>query len=153
RQKNDENISLPSPGPELGSSPPPFQPLAKRVRQRTMNARYSFEPGDSQNRVLVLGLLLSISLPSASGTRAETGVPAWVQRYSHLAGSSDYANTLVTDNAGNVVVAGSTYGGGITGSEMLVIKYSGAGVPLWTNRCNGNSAAAAVAVDSNGNVF
>jgi len=43
---------------------------------------------------------------------------------------------VVTDNAGNVIVAGHT-DDGITGGDMLVIKYSGAGVLLWTNRYNG----------------
>jgi len=56
---------------------------------------------------------------------------AWVQRYGSVAGSEDYANKVVTDAAGNVIVAGTTEdnqaGGGL---DMLVIKYSGAGVPL-----------------------
>ena len=64
----------------------------------------------------------------------------------------------MTDAAGNVIVAGTTTdnqtGGG---SDMLVIKYSGAGVPLWTNRYNERGILApglgAVAVDASGNVF
>jgi hypothetical protein len=57
---------------------------------------------------------------------------AWVQRYGSEAGSEDIAYKVVTDAAGNVIVAGST--DHQTGSaDMLVIKYSGAGVPLWTN--------------------
>ena len=56
---------------------------------------------------------------------------AWVQRYGYETGSADYAYKVVTDAAGNVVVAGTTTdnqtGGGL---DMLVIKYSGAGVPL-----------------------
>lgn len=49
-----------------------------------------------------------------------------------------------------VIVAGNT-SGGIAGSESVVIKYSGAGVPLWTNR--GNSGAIDLTVDGNGSVF
>src|SRR5439155_681268 len=41
--------------------------------------------------------------------------------------------------------------------DYATIKYSGAGMPLWTNRYNGpaneDDYAAAVAVDGNGNVF
>ena len=70
---------------------------------------------------------------------------AWAQRYGSSTAFEDYASKVVTDPAGNVIVAGTT------GSEMLVIKYSGAGVSLWTNRYNGS--ASAVAVDGRGNVF
>jgi hypothetical protein len=53
------------------------------------------------------------------------------------AGTEDYANNVVTDAAGNVIVAGPTGNQTGGGSDMLIIKYSGAGVPLWTNRYNG----------------
>jgi hypothetical protein len=77
---------------------------------------------------------------------------AWVQRYGSEVGSEDRAYKVVTDAAGNVIVAGtSTHNQTGSGSDMLVIKYSGAGVPLWTNRCDGS--ARAMAVDASGNVF
>ena len=77
---------------------------------------------------------------------------AWVQRYGSEAGSQESAYKVVTDAAGNVIVAGtSTHNQTGSGSDMLVIKYSGAGVPLWTNRHDG--MARAVAVDARGNVF
>jgi hypothetical protein len=64
---------------------------------------------------------------------------AWVQRHGSEseAGTEDYANKVVTDAAGNVIVAGPTGNQTGGGSDMLIIKYSGAGVPLWTNRYNG----------------
>jgi hypothetical protein len=77
---------------------------------------------------------------------------AWVQRYRSEAGLSGNAYKVATDVAGNVIVAGSTANQTVAGSDMLIIKYSGAGVPLWTNRYN-NSGASAVAVDGSGNVF
>jgi hypothetical protein len=82
---------------------------------------------------------------------------AWVQRYGSEAGSEDYAYKVVTDAAGNVIVAGSTDNNQFGSADMLVIKYSGAGVPLWTNRYNGpgnsDDRASAVAVGGSGNVF
>jgi len=81
---------------------------------------------------------------------------AWVQRYGSEAGSADYAYKVVTDAAGNVIVAGST-SKQTGGADILIIKYSGAGVPLWTNRYNGPvdgyAIPTAVAVDGSGNVF
>src|SRR5687767_1982826 len=89
-------------------------------------------------------------------TPAQTAVETWVQRYSHPVDSADYASKVVTDNAGNIVVAGYT-DDGVSGRDFLIIKYSGAGVPLWTNRYdgpgNGHDEATAVAVDASGNVF
>src|SRR5262245_23047884 len=76
---------------------------------------------------------------------------AWVQHYGTEAASQDSASKVVTDAAGNVIVAGSTVNQAGSRSEMLVIKYSGAGASLWTNRYNGS--ASAVAVDGSGNVF
>jgi len=77
---------------------------------------------------------------------------AWVQRYESEAGSADYASKVVTDAGGNVIVAGTTHHTQTgSGSDMVIIKYSGAGVPLWTNRYDGD--ARALAVDSSANVF
>jgi hypothetical protein len=65
---------------------------------------------------------------------------------------------LAVDVNGNVVVAGSSNStNGWPDTDYLTIKYSGMGVPLWTNRysgpANGPDRAYAVAVDSSGNVF
>src|SRR6266446_1777748 len=101
-------------------------------------------------------LAAALWLTALSATPAQTAVQAWVQRYSHPADASDYAQKVVTDNAGNVIVAGYT-DNGINGADFLIIKYSGAGVPLWTNRYNGpgnyDDVATAVTVDARGNVF
>lgn len=72
--------------------------------------------------------------PPAQAAVAE----AWVQRYGSEAGSADDASKVVTDARGNVIVAGTTsHTQTDSGSAMLIIKYSGAGMPLWTNRYNG----------------
>src|SRR5262245_49245425 len=51
---------------------------------------------------------------------------AWVQRYGAEAGSADFANKVMSDAAGNVIVAGTTTHYTGSGSDMLTIKYSGA---------------------------
>jgi hypothetical protein len=101
----------------------------------------------------LLGILLFVTAAAQGQTAAE----AWVRRYnSGEVGSEDYAYKVVTDADGNAIVAGYT-DDGITGRDMLIIKYSGAGLPLWTNRYNGpaneSDEASAVAVDASGNVF
>jgi hypothetical protein len=63
-------------------------------------------------------------------------VEAWARRYSNLTESQDQGFKAVTDSAGNVIVAGYT-DEGVTGPDILIIKYSGAGAPLWTNRYDG----------------
>jgi hypothetical protein len=56
------------------------------------------------------------------------------------------------DATGNVVVTWDSWVSGE--SDYATIKYSGAGVPLWTNRYNGPAGwMTAVAVDGSGNVF
>src|SRR5580765_2625142 len=104
----------------------------------------------------VSNLLISVLLLSAAWTRAEKGVEAWVRRYTNPIDSFDKAEKVVTDSTGNVIMTGFT-DEGVTGSDMLIIKYSNAGVALWTNRYNGpgnsSDVPSAVAVDSIGNVF
>ncbi len=91
---------------------------------------------------------------SPTPTAAQMPVQEWVRRYSHS--GDDYPIAVAIDREGNVVVSGYSRGSG-TGFDYATIKYSGAGVPLWTNRYDGPANATDVphglAVDSQGNVF
>jgi hypothetical protein len=103
-----------------------------------------------------LGLLV-IFLCSWVVAQAERATEAWVQRYSSgEARSLDYGRKVVVDLNGNIVVAGDT-DDRITGADIVVIKYSGAGVALWTNRyngpANGDDRGLSAGVDQSGNVF
>jgi len=97
-------------------------------------------------------------LPAAAQAQA---IEAWVQRYNGPGNGDDYPQAMAVDASGNVVVTGSSYGGdplyGGSSMDYATIKYSNAGVPLWTNRYNGpgnaNDSAAALALDANGNVI
>jgi hypothetical protein len=87
---------------------------------------------------------------------SSAGLPLWTNRYDGPGNSSDSAVGVAVDGSGNVFVTGSSYGTG-GNTDYATIAYSGAGVPLWTNRYNGpgnsSDSAVGVAVDGSGNVF
>src|SRR5215470_2251190 len=99
--------------------------------------------------------LLALGLASAlvSIVQAQPAVQAWAQIYSAPAYNNYAGQKLIVDPSGNVIVAGT--GSDESGGDWLVIKYTGAGVALWTNRYNGpgQSGANALAVDGSGNIF
>jgi hypothetical protein len=112
--------------------------------------------------VKVSGLLfstltvISFSLTlSPASAHAQGGVPLWTNRYNGSA--NDYAFAIAADANGNVFVTGSSFATTTNEfSDFMTIKYTGAGVLLWTRRYkagNGSSSAKAIAVDKNGNVF
>jgi hypothetical protein len=86
---------------------------------------------------------------------SSAGVPLWTNTYNGPKNDNDEAYAMAVDGSNNVIVTGCSYGSG-SADDYLTIKYSSAGVPLWTNRYNGpgNSydRALAVAVDRSGNV-
>ncbi len=112
---------------------------------------------DSSGNVFVTGR----SMGSGTGSDYATikysagGTPLWTNRYNGPLNDADYALDLAVDGNGNVLVTGASYGSG-SGPDYATIKYSGTGVPLWTNRYNGTGngldEAFAVAADASGNV-
>src|ERR1035438_7629165 len=95
-------------------------------------------------------LVIFLLLPAL--TRAETAVQAWAQCYN---GPGNEACALAVDGSNNVIVTGRSYDDTESSDDYATIKYSSAGVPLWTNRYNGPGNGGdlpyAVAVDSNDN--
>jgi hypothetical protein len=84
------------------------------------------------------------------------GQTVWTNIYNGPGNSDDEAVAVALDSAENVYVTGTSIGAG--GSYRYVtLKYSTAGVPLWTNFFNGignrGGQATALAVDSSGNAY
>src|SRR5690348_558265 len=104
-------------------------------------------------KMKVLFFNLTLALTTALTVRAQTAIQAWAARYSNLVDSNDQASRAVTDSSGNVIVAGFS-DDGVAGSGLLIIKYSNAGVALWTNRFAGpGSQKLGITLDASGNVF
>jgi uncharacterized delta-60 repeat protein len=108
---------------------------------------------------LGVGFLFAVALMETGIAQAASHpspVRAWVQRYSNPVDADDEATRIVTDLGGNVIVAGYS-DGRITGRDIVIIKYSPAGAPLWTNYYNGPASQddypTGLAVDAVGNVF
>src|ERR1017187_8607393 len=108
---------------------------------------------DGDNNVIVAG---SSADNYATIKYSSAGVPLWTNRYNGLANSSDGATAVVVDGSNDVIVTGSSVGSG-SDYDYATIKYSSAGVPLWTNRYNGpgnyTDSAVAMAVDGSNNVI
>ena len=102
--------------------------------------------------LLLLTVAVGLVPALAFKVQAQTAVQAWVQGYSAPANSVYTGQNLAVDSSGNVIVVGNGDTG--TGNNWLVIKYTGAGAVLWTNRYSGSvnesASAAAVAVDGSG---
>jgi len=87
---------------------------------------------------------------------SNSGVPLWTNRYNGPGNGDDTANDIALDSNGNIFVTGGVTAGGLI--EFATLKYSNAGLPLWTNRYRGQGTstyggAGEMVVDSNGNVF
>ena len=85
------------------------------------------------------------------------GQQQWVARYNGGTRSDDYAKGIAVDNSGNVYVTGDSLGVGDLNPDYATIKYDSAGQQQWVARYNGPAngldSAAAIALDSLGNVY
>jgi hypothetical protein len=114
---------------------------------------------DGTGRVLVSGYSSgSIGrYDYATVAYSSAGLPLWTNRYHGPGSGDDVANAVAVDEvSGNVFVTGGSYAtNGYL--DYATVAYSGAGLPLWTNRYNGpgnkHDAANALAVDNSGNIF
>jgi uncharacterized delta-60 repeat protein len=119
---------------------------------------------DSSNNVVVTGYSFTnvgygVYSEYATIKYSSEGAPLWANRYSGPANDWDTATAVTVDGNNDVIVTGYSFdyvGFGIY-TEYATIKYSSAGVPLWTNRYHGpnilDSYARAVVVDGSNNVI
>jgi uncharacterized delta-60 repeat protein len=129
-------------------------------------------PGATSNSLLIQNASIAqqaayrVVITNASGAVTSsvanlTVVPAatriWTRLYNGPANDYDSAQAIALDPGGNVFVTGGSYYAAGSYSDYVTIRYSSAGVPLWTNRYNGPGNgydfAGAIAVDSSSNVF
>lgn len=111
---------------------------------------------DSSNNVIVAGNLYSGSRDYAVIKYSSAGVPLWTNRYDGSLSGDDTLRAMVVDHSDNVIVTGHVPIGTYD-RDYCTIKYSAAGVPLWTNLFgrseNSSDYPSAVAIDSSNNVI
>jgi hypothetical protein len=93
---------------------------------------------------------------------SSAGAVLWTRSYNGPGNGLDQVQAIAVDPSGSVVVTGSSPGIE-SNDDYATIKYSSAGVPLWTNRYNGPGgwqgpgkafdSVHALAVDGEGNVI
>ena len=110
---------------------------------------------DNAGNVYVVGESMGPGLDYATVKYNSSGVEQWVVRYNCSGSSSDGANAIALDNAGNVYVTGWSFGSG-TSSDYATVKYNSSGVEQWVKRYDGSAnlydEAYAIAVDNAGNI-
>ena len=83
------------------------------------------------------------------------GLPIWTNRYAGPPSTSGSLGVVAVVATSNVYVTGSV--GNSSAADFVTIAYTGAGMPLWTNRFDGpennEDIATALAVDANETVF
>ncbi len=101
--------------------------------------------------VVPLAALLPTVIP------AQDAIEAWVQRFQRQGDAGP--PKMLLDAGGNVLLTGYSYDAAYEASndDWVTLKYSSAGVPIWTNYYNGPGSSLdrphALAVDASGNVF
>jgi Beta-propeller repeat len=84
------------------------------------------------------------------------GTPLWMQRYDSPTHGTDRVELAAVDGSNNVYVCGESANAS-GANDIVTIKYSASGTPVWTNRYIGTPAGfillADMAVDTAGNVY
>src|SRR5436190_1663651 len=110
----------------------------------------------SMKRTLLMMTLAALALVWLRSAHIQAAEAVWVQHYDGPGNDIDAATAVALDTNGNVFVTGYSTGSG-SDYDYATIKYSGAGVPLWTNRYDGpghgDDYPFALAVDGSGNVL
>lgn len=101
-------------------------------------------------------MVCAVSTNSSKGGNLLLSFTSWGRTYNGPGNYWDYPYKVITDQNGNVIVTGYSYGFG-TSDDYTTIKYSAAGTPAWTNRYDGpahsQDDAWDAVVDTNGNIY
>lgn len=85
------------------------------------------------------------------------GLALWTNQNVHFGSTNGQFRTASLDNAGNLWLQGNVRTDGQTDYEIVVLKFSNDGSPLWTNRFNGtaglNDIGHAMVLDTQGSVY
>jgi uncharacterized delta-60 repeat protein len=87
----------------------------------------------------------------------QDGIRQWVSIYNDSLNGSDYATAIGIDDAGNVFVTGSSWGG-LNSDDYLTIQYDSSGLMKWSRRYDGTDKLSDVPTelvvdDQNGKVY
>jgi hypothetical protein len=113
---------------------------------------------DESNNVIVTGSSMSTNNDNDILTikyNASGGV-VWEKRYNGSGNGNDQGRSVITDNAGNVYVAGFYYRNGQGGHDFMTLKYSASGVLDWAADyalTSMNDQPASIGIDNNGNLY
>jgi len=80
------------------------------------------------------------------------GMPLWTNFYNGPLNTNDVGTAIAVDGNGNVIVTGYS-NHTFPNNDYVTIKYSGSGMPLWTNYYQGDDGRPAIAVGDKGTVF
>ena len=87
----------------------------------------------------------------------QDGSIQWQSTFNTSGSHNDYGVALTEDDAGNIIVVGTTDNSSSTNYDVIVLKYTSSGVLLWSADYNSpfnlNDIATSVKADNSGNVF
>lgn len=66
-----------------------------------------------------------------------SGIQQWIRKFNSSDSSNDIPNSIINDNSGNIIVAGTSLRR-FTGNDITIIKYNPAGDVIWTSEYNFN---------------
>ena len=106
---------------------------------------YSIAIDDSQN-VYVTGFSIgnNTDFDFLTIKYNSNGDAKWIKRYNDPGNLNDYANSVLVDKSGNVIVSGTSYG-------CTTVKYNPSGDTLWVRHYA--SSTPSMSLDDSGNVY
>ena len=110
----------------------------------------------SKNIYSFIYLFISLAVMLSGGQLYSQVSQQWVSSYNSPTSGNDEPVAMVTDNSGNIYVAGISPAAS-TANDFVTVKYGTSGIQLWAARYHNpdgqNDVVRGLAVDESGNVF